>query len=138
MLHDMSLRDLGARVHLYDEEGGNVGVAHAPKPVGIGDALAIEGATFRVTDLIDRIPGGNVDVLAVVEPVRLPVASTDPDMPRAGLAPALNDKCGNVTVPAPRKRRAAWSRARSSRRPSLGRRLRRPRCTPASLHSLFA
>jgi hypothetical protein len=71
------LRDLGARVHLYDEERGNVGVAHMPKPVVIGDVLAIEGATFRVTDLIDRMPGGNVDVLAVVEPVRLPVASTD-------------------------------------------------------------
>jgi hypothetical protein len=71
------LRDVGARVHLYDEEGGNVGVAHAPKPVVIGDVLAMEGATFRVTDVIDRIHGGNVDVLAVVEPARLLEASAD-------------------------------------------------------------
>jgi hypothetical protein len=43
----MSLRDVGARVHLYDGEGGNVGVAHAPRPVTIGDLVALDGVTYR-------------------------------------------------------------------------------------------
>ncbi len=39
----MSLRDVGARVRLYDGEGGNVGVAHMPRRLTLASLLFESG-----------------------------------------------------------------------------------------------
>ena len=40
----MKLRDLGARVRLYDTDFDDIGFAHAPRPVDPGDLLALAEA----------------------------------------------------------------------------------------------
>lgn len=64
----VSLRELGARAHLFSQDGDDLGFCHLPWPVSVGDLATVEGATFRIVDLADLPPGGAVDVLAVVEP----------------------------------------------------------------------
>jgi hypothetical protein len=67
----VNLRQLGARAHLYDGHGEDLGFCHLPLPVEAGDLAAIEGATFRVAFVIDGTPGAPIDAVAVVEPMRL-------------------------------------------------------------------
>ena len=77
MLHGMvNLRQLGARTHLYGEDGEDLGFCHLPTPVQAGDLAAVDGAIFRVVGTVDGIPLGHIiDALAVVEPVPLTVAA---------------------------------------------------------------
>ena len=70
----VNLRELGARAHLFDDDGDDLGFCHLPQPVGFGDLAALDSATFRVVGVIDDFdPGDAIDVVAVVEPVRLTV-----------------------------------------------------------------
>jgi hypothetical protein len=70
----MNLRQLGARVRLYDEDGGDLGFAHAPRPVLKGDVLSLaDGSLFRVVVVID-LEGAPLDALCAVEPL---IASRD-------------------------------------------------------------
>jgi hypothetical protein len=69
------LRQIGALVHLFDQEGGFVAACHMPRPVTIGDLAATGLALFRIVDLVDCPPGNRVDVLAMVERVRLTAVS---------------------------------------------------------------
>jgi hypothetical protein len=72
----VNLRQLGARAHLYDEHGEDLGYCHLPMPVEAGDLAAVDGAIFRIVGTVDGIPLGHaIDELAVVRPVRLPVAA---------------------------------------------------------------
>jgi hypothetical protein len=41
MLAGVELRDLGARVHLFDADFDDLGFAHAPRPVDPGDLIAL-------------------------------------------------------------------------------------------------
>jgi hypothetical protein len=60
----VNLRQLGARAHLYGEDGTDLGYCHLPR------------AIFRIVGTVDGIPlGHTIDALAVVSPVLLPVAA---------------------------------------------------------------
>ena len=73
--HMVNLRQLGARALLYGEDGEDVGVCHLPMPVEAGDLAAVDGAIFCIVGTVEGIPLGHaIDALAVVRPVRLPVA----------------------------------------------------------------
>jgi hypothetical protein len=41
MLAAMNLRELGARVRLHAADGDDLGIAHAPAPVDVGEMLAL-------------------------------------------------------------------------------------------------
>ena len=64
---------VGIKLRLQDTDGGDVGIAHAPPPVELGDVLALaNGSIWRVVSLIDLYGLGNVtrvvDMLCMVEP----------------------------------------------------------------------
>ena len=74
--------DVGIAVRLQSTDGGDVGFAHAPGPVALGDTLALaDGSTWRVVSVIDvsRLDSSplfdmkgidrEVDVLCMVEPI---------------------------------------------------------------------
>ena len=63
----VGLRDLGARVHLFSQDGYDLGFCHLPWPVSAGDVATVERTTFRVVKVVELPPGGAVDALAVVE-----------------------------------------------------------------------
>jgi hypothetical protein len=69
------LRDLSTRAHLFDDDGDDLGFSHLPRQVGSGDLAAVDGATFRVVNVIDGLPGPAIDALVMVEPVRLAVVA---------------------------------------------------------------
>jgi hypothetical protein len=49
----VELRDLAARVHLFDADGDDLGFAHAPAPVELGDVLVLaDGSLCRVVTLV--------------------------------------------------------------------------------------
>jgi hypothetical protein len=74
--HVVNRRQLGARTLLYGEDGEDLGVCHLPMPVEAGDLAVVDGAIFRIAGTVDGIPLGHaIDALAVVTPVRLPVAA---------------------------------------------------------------
>jgi hypothetical protein len=63
----MGLGELGARVRLVDSNSDDLGLAHLPWPVEIGDMAALEqGFPLRVV-VVRFEDGGAVDVLAEVE-----------------------------------------------------------------------
>jgi hypothetical protein len=77
--HMVNLRQLGARTLLYGEDGEDLGVCHLPMPVEAGDLAAVDGAIFRIAGIVGIVEGiavgHTIDALAVVMPVRLPVAT---------------------------------------------------------------
>jgi hypothetical protein len=73
--------EIGIRIRAQSTDGEDLGFAHAPGPVALGDLLALaDGSTWRVVSLIDvsRLEGSPffdtgsvarvVDVLCMVEP----------------------------------------------------------------------
>jgi hypothetical protein len=67
----VNLRQLGARAHLYGDDGTDLGYFHLPMPVEGGDLAAVDGAIFCIVGTVDGISlGGVIDELAVVRPVR--------------------------------------------------------------------
>jgi hypothetical protein len=70
----MDTRQLGARAHVFDSEGDNLGCATLPAPVQPDDVFALEtGPLLRVTAVLELDPGGAVDVVVEAEPARLPI-----------------------------------------------------------------
>jgi len=73
--------DVGITVRLQGTDGDDLGFAHAPGPVALGDALALaDGSTWRVVSVIDvsRLDSPlfategidrTVDALCMVEPI---------------------------------------------------------------------
>ena len=72
---------MGISVRLQGTDGDDLGFAHAPGPVELGDVLALaDGSIWRVVSLIDLLHLGSsgrfdvenvsrvVDVLCMVEP----------------------------------------------------------------------
>jgi hypothetical protein len=72
---------MGSSVRLQGTDGEDLGLAHAPAPVEVGDVLALaDGSIWRVVSLIDlsyletravfAVENGKrvVDVLCMVEP----------------------------------------------------------------------
>jgi hypothetical protein len=72
----VNLRQLGARTHLYAEDGTDLGYCHLPLPVEAGDLAAVDGAIFQMVGTLDGIPLGHmIDALVVVRPMRVPVVA---------------------------------------------------------------
>jgi hypothetical protein len=66
----VELRDLGARVHLFDEDCDDLGFAHVPGPVEPGDVVALaDGSAWKVTDVVPFDDRTALDALCEVEPV---------------------------------------------------------------------
>lgn len=62
----VSLSELGAHAHLFNQAGDDLGFCHLPWPVSVGDLAMVEGVTYRILEFADLPPDGAVDVLAVV------------------------------------------------------------------------
>ena len=68
--------NVGIKLRLQDSNGGDLGIAHAPPPVELGDVLALaDGSIWRVVNLIDLDALGalgnitrRIDMLCMVEP----------------------------------------------------------------------
>jgi hypothetical protein len=63
---------VGVRVRVHDLDANDLGIAHVPLPLAVGDLVATEHHEFRVVDFILSPPGSPVGALARVRPVRLP------------------------------------------------------------------
>jgi len=66
---------LGVPVRVHDMSGGDLGVAHLPPPVRIGDLVALEHSEYRVYDVVETGQTYPFAALVKVEPVHLPVAA---------------------------------------------------------------
>jgi hypothetical protein len=65
----VELRDLGARVHLFDADFDDLGFAHAPRPVDLGDVVTgADGSPWEVVSVLDLDETDALDALCVVEP----------------------------------------------------------------------
>jgi hypothetical protein len=65
----VELRDLGARVHLYEADYDDLGFAHAPRPVDPGDVVArADGSLWEIVSVLDLDRTGALDAVCVVEP----------------------------------------------------------------------
>ena len=65
--------NVGIKLRLQGTDGGDLGIAHAPPPVELGDVLALaNGSIWRVVNLIVLHDLGNttrvIDMLCMVEP----------------------------------------------------------------------
>ncbi len=65
--------NVGIKLRLQGTDGGDLGIAHAPPPVELGDVLALaDGSICRVVNLIDLYDLDNttgvIDMLCMVEP----------------------------------------------------------------------
>ncbi len=65
--------NVGIEIRLQSTDGGDLGFAHAPAPVELGDVLALaDGSIWRVVNLINLYGLGNttgvIDMLCMVEP----------------------------------------------------------------------
>ncbi len=64
---------VGIKLRLQGTDGCDLGIAHAPPPVELGDVLALaDGSIWRVVNLVDLYDFGNItrviDMLCMVEP----------------------------------------------------------------------
>jgi hypothetical protein len=65
------LRDIGSRVSLFDTGGDDVGFAHAPGPVELGDLIALpDGRLWRVVNVVE-LDDSALDAICQVEPAPL-------------------------------------------------------------------
>jgi hypothetical protein len=65
--------NVGLKLRLQDADGSDLGIAHAPPPVELGDVLALsDGSIWRVVNMIDLSdvgrPTREIDVICMVEP----------------------------------------------------------------------
>ena len=61
----------GAPVRVHDLTGDDLGVAHVPVPVQVGDLIALEHSEHRVVDVIDTGQTYPIAALVRVQPVSL-------------------------------------------------------------------
>lgn len=61
---------LGVPVRVHDMSGDDLGIAHVPTPVLVGDLVLLEQASFHVVDVVDT---GQLLPIAALERVMLPM-----------------------------------------------------------------
>jgi hypothetical protein len=61
----------GVPVRVHDLYGDDLGIAHLPPPIAIGDLIALEGRELRVVDVVERPPNSPLAALVQVRPVHL-------------------------------------------------------------------
>jgi len=66
---------VGVPVRIHDMSGDDLGVAHLPPPVEVGDLVALEHAEYRVYDVV--LTGQTYPIAALVraQPVHLSVVA---------------------------------------------------------------
>jgi hypothetical protein len=55
---------LGVPVRLHDLTGDDLGIAHVPLPIEVGDLVALEHAEYRVNDVVET--GQTLPIAALV------------------------------------------------------------------------
>jgi len=66
---------LGVPVRIHDMSGDDLGVAHLPPPVEVGDLVALEHAVLRVYDVVESGQTYPIAALVRAQPVHLPVVA---------------------------------------------------------------
>jgi hypothetical protein len=66
---------VGVALRLHSVEGDDLGIAHVPAPVAIGDMVATVDGTYRVVDVVTSPPESPIAAMAKVRPVRLHVVA---------------------------------------------------------------
>jgi hypothetical protein len=66
---------IGVPVRLHGLDGDDVGIAHVPMPIEVGDLVATIDSIYRVVDVVTSPPGSPIAALVKVRPERLVVAA---------------------------------------------------------------
>jgi len=66
---------LGVPCRIHNMSGDDLGVAHLPPPVEVGDLVALEYAVLRVYDVVETGQTYPVAALVRAQPTHLPVAA---------------------------------------------------------------
>ena len=72
----MDDRRVGVRVRVHDRHGDDLGIAHVPAPVEIGDVLEPRHGPIlllRVVDLVEASPNAAITALVKVSPAPMVV-----------------------------------------------------------------
>jgi hypothetical protein len=64
---------IGVPVRVHDMFGSDLGIAHVPPPVRIGDLVALERAVVEIYDIVDTEQTRPIGALVKVRPVRLAI-----------------------------------------------------------------
>ena len=65
--------EVGVPVRIHTLVGDDLGLAHVPSPVRIGDMVALEDAVFEVYDVVETTRERPIAALVKVRPVRLAI-----------------------------------------------------------------
>ena len=60
---------------MHGLDGDDVGIAHVPIPIEIGDLVATVDTTYRIVDVVVAPPGSPIAALVKVRPARLHVVA---------------------------------------------------------------
>ena len=66
---------LGVPVRVHDMSGDDLGVAHLPPPVEVGDLVALARGEYRVLDVVETGQTYPVAALVRAQPIHLPVVA---------------------------------------------------------------
>lgn len=66
---------LGVPVRVHDMSGDDLGVAHLPPPIEVGDLVALEHAEYRVFDVVETGQTYPISALVRVQPIHLHVVA---------------------------------------------------------------
>lgn len=70
-----SLVMIGVAVRIHAMDGADLGIAHVPGPVAIGDLVALEHAEYRVYDVVETGQTYPISALVRVQPIHLHVVA---------------------------------------------------------------
>ena len=71
--HDYTM--LGVTCRLHDLFGDDLGIAHVPLPIEVGDLIALEHAEYRVNDVVETGSAYPIAALVRVRPAHLRLAA---------------------------------------------------------------
>lgn len=69
--HDSGV--VGVPVGIHDLDANDLGVAHVPLPLEIGDLVLLDHSEHRIVDFVPSSPGDGIAALAKVQPTHLTV-----------------------------------------------------------------
>jgi hypothetical protein len=66
---------VGVTVRLHALDGDDIGIAHVPTPVVVGDLIATVDGIYRVVDVVTSPPGSLIGAIAKVKPEHVAVVA---------------------------------------------------------------
>jgi len=69
------LSNVGVAVRVHSRTGDDLGIAHVPPPIEIGDLIALEHAEFRVDDVVETGQTYPIAALVKARPTQLRLAA---------------------------------------------------------------